>query len=416
MNLGLRYDLELNAFANDMLMLPWLTGNQPNDTNNVGPRGGFTYSYDERTVLRGGYGLYFGTVQNNHFGKYYEQTIPFAITNDGRPDFASNPHNGPDPTYQQLLARVCTASLQPGCIRREAPTGGAVFGPNFKMPYAHQLSIGVQRQLGQTVAVEADYVYHGMRDHPRDLPVNISYNQATGVNYPFADVARRPFPDWGYVSLTVNGHRSNRHALQTAMTRRFSSGWQASGTYTLSIMKDADPAPVVPALRADGGVDLVPVGFATAPDLGGEYTLAVGDQRHRAVFNSIWQMPWKFQLSGLYFFGSGMRYPTQWGVDLRQIGSNRPNSLRLRPDGSIVERNGFVGNQIHRVDMRLQRRFPIAGRAAIDVMLEMFNALNRANFGSYTTSEVNASYGRPTRNENVAYAPRMLQLGFRMTF
>ena len=55
-------------------MLPFLTGDQPNDTNNVGPRLGFTFSLNDRTVMRGGYGIYFGTVQNNHFGKYYEQT------------------------------------------------------------------------------------------------------------------------------------------------------------------------------------------------------------------------------------------------------------------------------------------------------------------------------------------------------
>jgi hypothetical protein len=416
LNLGLRYDVELNAFANDIVMLPWLTGDQPNDTNNFGPRLGFTFLQDERTVLRGGYGIYFGTVQNNHFGKYYEQTIPFAINKDGRPDFASNPHNGPDPTFQQLLARVCTPALQPGCIRREAPTGGAVFGPDFHMPYAHQFSVGMQRQLGAVMAVEADYVYQGMRDHPRDLPVNISYNPTTGANYPFNDISRRPFPEWGYVSLTVNGHRSNRHALQTGFTRRFGNRWQASGTYTLSVMKDADPAPVMPVATSDGGVELVPVPFATAPDLGGEYTLAVGDQRHRAVFNGIWQLPLGFQLSGLYFFGSGMRYPTNWGVDLRQIGSNRPNSLRMRPDGSIVERNSFVGDPIHRVDMRIQRRFPIFGRAAADGIIEVFNIFDRANYGAYTTSEVNLKYGQPVRNENVAYAPRMLQLGFRLTF
>jgi len=416
LNLGLRYDVELNAFANDIVMLPWLTGNQPNDKNNLGPRAGFTFLQNDRTVIRGGYGLYFGTVQNNHFGKYYEQTIPFAVTNDGRPDFASNPHNGPDPTFEQLLANLCTRDLRPGCIRREAPTGGAVFGPDFHMPYAHQGSIGVQRQLGHALAVEADYVYQGMRDHPRDLPINISYNPATGANYPFADIARRPYPEWGYVSLTVNGHRSNRHALQTAITRRFGNNWQASGTYTLSVMRDADPAPVAPQTRADGGVDLVPVGFATAPDLGGEYTLAVGDQRHRAVFNGIWQLPYNFQISGLYFFGSGMRFPTNWGVDLRQIGSTRPNSLRLRPNGSIVERNSFVGEALHRVDLRLQRRFNLWARASIDGIVEVFNLFNHANYGGYTLSEVNANYGQPTRNENVAYAPRMLQLGFRLTF
>lgn len=416
LNLGVRYDLELNAFANDIVMLPWLTGDQPDDTNNVGPRVGATYAANDRTVLRGGYGIYFGTVQNNHFGKYYEQTIPFAINNDGRADFASNPFNGPDPSYQQLLSQVCTAALLPGCIRREAPTGGAVYAPDFKMPYAHQGSVGLQRQIGNEMAIDADYVYNGMRDHPRDLPINIAYNPATGANYPFNDLSRRPFPEWGYVSLTVNGHRSNRHALQTSLTKRFSNRWQASGTYTLAVMKDADPLPIVPVAAGNGGVTLQPVGFATAPDLGGEYTLAVGDQRHRAVFNSIWQLPYGFQASGLYFFGSGMRFPTNWGVDIRQIGSTRPNSLRLRPNGTTVERNGFVGEQIHRVDARLQRRFPLVAGASVDGILEVFNLFNHANYGAYTTSEVNASYGLPVRNENVAYAPRMLQLGFRVTF
>ena len=77
-------------------------------------------------------------VQNNHFGKYDEQTIPFAIPYDGRSDFASNPHNGSDPSYTQLLAQVCTAALQPGCIRREAPTGGAVIRP--RLPHARPAS------------------------------------------------------------------------------------------------------------------------------------------------------------------------------------------------------------------------------------------------------------------------------------
>jgi len=111
-----------------------------------------------------------------------------------------------------------------------------------------------------------------------------------------------------------------------------------------------------------------------------------------------------------------MRFPTQWGVDLRQIGSTRPNSLRLRPNGSIVERNSLVGAPLHRVDLRLQRRFNLWARASIDGIIEVFNVFNHANYGGYTTSEVNAAYGQPTRNENVAYAPRMLQLGFRLTF
>ena len=243
---------------------------------------GSTFLQNDRTVLRGGYGIYFGTVQNNHFGKYYEQTIPFAITNDGRPDFASNPHNGPDPTYhavagQRLHSRRSSQDASDG-KRRPAARCSA---PTSTCPTPHQAAVGMQRQIGTSIAFEVGLRVSGLRDHPRDLPINISYNPATGANYPFNDISRRPFPEWGYVSLTVNGHRSNRHALQTAFTRRFSNHWQASGTYTFSVFKDADPSPVMPVPTSDGGVELQPVPFATAPDLGGEYTLAVGDQRHR---------------------------------------------------------------------------------------------------------------------------------------
>ena len=90
------------------------------------------------------------------------------------------------------------------------------------MPYSHQTSFGLQRQIGNTMAVEADYVYVGFRNSPRELPINITYNPATGANYPFADLSRRPYPEWGYVSLTVPGYRGNSHVLQTAFTKRFS--------------------------------------------------------------------------------------------------------------------------------------------------------------------------------------------------
>jgi hypothetical protein len=150
-----------------------------------------------------------------------------------------------------------------------------------------------------------------------------------------------------------------------------------------------------------------------APDLGGEYSLAASDQRHRAVANGIWQLPHGLQLSGLYFFGSGERLATNYGGDLRATGAT---GGRLRPDGTVMPRNSFVGNAIHRVDLRVQRRFALAGRAGIDGIAEFFNLFNHANYGSYITAESNTRYGTPTSNTNVAYQPRMMQLGFRATF
>jgi hypothetical protein len=191
---------------------------------------------------------------------------------------------------------------------------------------------------------------------------------------------------------------SNYHALQTAFTRRMSNGWQASATYLLAMLKDAQSSPAP---------------FTVAPDLGGEYSLAASDQRHRAVFNGIWQLPHALQLSGLYFFGSGERFGTSYGGDLRATGAT---GGRLRPDGTIMPRNSLVGHPVHRVDVRIQRRFALARHASVDGILEVFNLFDHANYGSYITAESNTRYGTPSSNTNVAYQPRMMQLGFRATF
>ena len=58
----------------------------------------------------------------------------------------------------------------------------------------------------------------------------------------------------------------------------------------------------------------------------------------------------------------------------------------------------------------------LAKHAGVDGILEVFNLLNHANYGSYVTAESNSNYGKPSSNTNVAYQPRMLQLGFRATF
>jgi hypothetical protein len=398
--------LEVNAFANNIEILPFRPGNRPDDTNNVSPRLGASFLLTDQTVLRGGFGVYFGTVTNNHILEAAAKTITFATPNDGRPDFASNPYNGAQPTFQEVLAKLCTPALEPGCIRREIVSGGRLFGPDTDMPYSYQTSVGVQRQLGSTMAFEADYVYQGHRKVPYTYPnINLSYDPATGVNYPFRDISKRPFPEWGVVRLTFPGQMYNSHSLQTSFTKRFGSGWQASATYTLGGVWDK----YVPYSG------IAPVPFPVAPDLGGEYSHAVTDQRHRAVFNGIWRLPYDFQVSGLYFFGSGERFLTEWGTQLRDYGGNF-GERRLRPDGTIVPRNNFVGKPIHRVDLRLQRRFPLLGRAGIDGLIEMFNVFNHENYGTYNTREVSSSYGAPQQDPSVAYAPRMLQLGFRLTF
>jgi hypothetical protein len=168
------------------------------------------------------------------------------------------------------------------------------------------------------------------------------------------------------------------------------------------------------------------VGFPLAADLGGAYGYAgsvvgggfgqAGDQRHRAVMNGVWDVGYGFQVSGIYFYGSGERFGTNTGVDRRGEGANAASELRLRADGTIIPRAAIVGEPIHRVDARLQKRLALGPRVTLDGLFEVYNLFNRANYGSYTTNESNAQYGKPSFNGNVAYQPRMLQLGFRVAF
>jgi hypothetical protein len=132
------------------------------------------------------------------------------------------------------------------------------------------------------------------------------------------------------------------------------------------------------------------------------------------VFNAIGELAYGFQLSGLYFYGAGERLSTSCGGDRR--GWGRGGTGRLCADGSIVERNSFVRGAIHRVDMRLQQRVPVGSGVQVDGILELFNLFNRANYGSYVTDRSSPRYGLPNANSNLAFAPRTVQLGFRLTF
>ncbi len=412
LNLGLRYDLQTNAYGNKISIPPFVPS-RPNDKNNVVPRVGFAYTPAERTVVRGGWGKYFSEVDgsNTLFLQAASLQLVPSTLNDGRRDFAANPYNGPKLTYDQVLQRTCSVSPGPSCVRRDLP---ASIRMDVQLPYSYQTTIGVQQQLGTTMSVTADYAYialHGLPDYRRN--VNVSFNPATGANYPFTDITRRPFPDWGIVGMTSSIGRTNDHALQTAFTKRFSARWQASATYTLSRKLSATAQPS--AASSDGTrLILTPLPFSPAPDFGGEYGLSVGDQRHRAVVNGIWDLPYAFQLSGLYFYGSGERYATTYSADLRVSGNDR--DFRLRPNGTIVPRNDFVGRPLHRMDARLQRKFRVTTRVAVEGILEVFNLFNHQNYGSYVTVEGAQNYGAPSAVLNTAYQPRQMQLGFRTTF
>ena len=420
LNLGLRYDVSFNSWANEVGVAPFYNPGRPNDVNNLQPRLGFAYQWNDRTVIRGGSGLYFADALTiDAFWPYYNAQIArIQFNNDGRADFAANPLNGqPLPTLAQAQGLFCDSAAQSANFaawqaRNFAAPQPCLLNAYQEMPAPDQYmkqartwqtSLGVQRQFGRTLAVEADYVYsQGRREKDTIDNVNLTYVEATGANLPYTNRATLPYPQYGILSMIPHNTRSGYHGLLTSLTKRMSQHWQASATYTLSYFKDAQNQPF-------SGLVLVP--FTVAPDLGNEYSYADTDQRHRAVLSGIWEVGRGFQVSGLHYLGAGIRSATNYGGDVRSVGAG--GSARLRPanlGGTIVPRNDFIQPAQNKTDIRVQQRIPLGGRRSIDLLADAFNVFNRPNWG-ITTQESSANFGQRTSGQY-----REVQLGFRLTF
>ena len=403
LNLGVRYDVGIGIFANDISFPPFQDADRPDDWNNVQPRVGFAYRWNDRTVIRGGTGVYFGDAfadAGSAIGNTFITLIRYE--NDGRPDFAANPTNGrPLPTFAEAQPLYCDSNGNtPGCLIRDVREFTAL--PEYiELPRTFQTSIGFQRQFGDTMAVEVDYVYSQGR-FEKDVVdnVNLLFDPATGTNLDFRVRANRPYPNWGVISMNTHTAKSDYHALVAGFQRRFANRWQASASYTLGALYAAESPPF-------SGLFLVP--FPTVPDLGGEWGLSQDDQRHRFVLSGIWQVGRGFQVSGTHYLGAGIRETANYGGDLRNTGATF--SGRLRPDGTLVALNPLIAPAQNRTDLRLQQRIPLPGRASIDAIGEVFNMFDRPNYEIGTQESTRTQYLQPI---NAQY--RAAQVGFRLTF
>src|SRR5258705_5676470 len=266
------------------------------------------------------------------------------------------------------------------------------------------------------------------------MDVTLAYNPATGANYPFTDLTRRPVTRWGAVNQNVvqpNGPES--YALQMEFNKRMATHWQLSATYLLQFNYEYQYAPINrdkgcsnALTNPSPGVFTCDAPIALNPLLIDQKYMT-GDQRNRATVNGIWELPVGFQLSGLYFFADNGKTTPVSGVDVLGMGASTTASTsantgitgsanRLRRDGTLVARNSFDRSDLHRVDMRIQKRFRLSGRMTLDGIAEVFNMFNHANYNAFVTNEAAANFRQPQYDSNIAFQPRTMQFGFRTTF
>lgn len=132
LNLGLRYDYQRIAAPPIQNPNPTLltagfdTSFQPKDKNNFAPRIGASYAFDERTLVRGGYGIYYGRTPAIMTGTAHSQNGIQVIAID------INCVTSPAlcPAYPNVFAGVPTnvAAVTPNLF---------LFDRDFKQPFTH---------------------------------------------------------------------------------------------------------------------------------------------------------------------------------------------------------------------------------------------------------------------------------------
>ena len=383
-NLGLRYDLELATIGSVY----------PTDKNNLGPRLGFAWTpfEDAKTVVHGGYGLFydqlFGNLQMNMLRAGAPPPIGIGIT---RTIVLNNP-GYPDPFSR------------PGAVALE---DGLISDGREISPYSGQFNFGFSRQLSSTMALSADYVhvrgYHMARPHDHNAPDRI-----TGI---------RPLPDYGKIYTYQTSGDTWYDALQASVEKRLSHRFQFLASYTLSKTLDN----IWPTF-----INQVGSAPQSQTDLDAEKSLSPVDERHRLVVSGVAHLPLGFQLGAILTTFSGRPYNITTGRDNNLDGhvSDRPNFV---PDAEGNARYvdpgiGFnvVGNLGRNVgsgtgylalDLRLSKILKVSG-TSIEVLAEAFNVTNRVNYSAFTGNIRSSLFGKPVS----AFDSRQIQIGAKVDF
>ena len=410
------------------------------DKDNIAPRAGFAWTWNDRTVVRGGAGIYFAA-------------------SDANPLF-------------RLAAGIPANIAQTIAYNNFVPARGPgfdIFGPAILGPVqvqqagidlfqetseSRQWSFGVQRTLASDWVAEASYI--GTR--AKFLEQNVQPNNAqAGLGavdprrpYGFLEFAQgTTFPDYvavqgsrvpvGFINFLSRTAESEYDALVTRVEKRFANGFSLLSAYTLSEARSN-----APQFRNAGGVG----GSENSPpqdshNLDAEWGPAYYDARHRWVTSATWRMPLGFQGAGIYTMQSGFPFTVNLRGDTAGVGAGtggifvRPNAVPnvdpylpksewkngryLDPAAfatpaagafGTVGRNSIVGPGYVNVDLSIARPIALSGGRRLELRAEAFNLMNRRNY-----TIVGRILNDPTFGQLLSQSdPRQWQLGARFIF
>lgn len=395
----------------------------PQDWNNLAPRLGFAYTpmSDGKTVIRGGYGIYYDVPSLNFF------TANTSLSNGGAAGVNANP-GGVSPVYTLSVKNVTFtpgASIF-GSSTPTPPFGVLAISPDFRTPYVQSFNLNIQRQLSNSMLLQVGYV----GTLGRKLPVLLDINQPILIN----GVAVRPYaaqyPNLATIDTAESVTNSEYNALQVSLRQRAWKGLSANLNYTYGHSIDDTSATR----------NTIP---SNSYDLGFQRGSSTFDIRHQFTSFVTYEVPQlaKFaprltggwQLNSLFTFFTGQPINILAGTNVSGTGENQdrvnvigdpfqnvplltnttaaqylnPAAFATPAAGSFgnIGRDLFYGPGFGSVDFSIFKKIPIKERVKAEFRVEIFNLFNRTNWANPNTTFSSSSFGQMTSTLNGGSAP-----------
>ncbi len=323
LNLGLRYDIYTPMveqrdrlanfdFSTGEFVAPGMpgvsrSGNVVTDLNNFAPRIGFAYTpwNDNKTVLRGGYGIFYDLQANQN-----DTELAFNPTGLFGSQFILVPNSSTTPAIQ--LSSGFPASLPFPSLSHPSGRASAAFFNN-RTTYIEEWNLNVQRQLAKDMVLQIAYVgTHGVKlAYLRNLnqpiqPLDSNFQlDANGLPTNFGRPYFNTVPD--IAAIRTEGHdlSSITHGLQASFEKRFSANWSILNSYTWqhTIGQSSENESAGTALEPQNTHDLKAERGDTEPD-------------YRHQFTSAWSYELPFGPGQRFFTGGG---PLRWFAEGWQL-------------------------------------------------------------------------------------------------
>jgi len=430
---------------------------------NFEPRFGFAYDVrgNGRTSIRGGFGMFYDSLQNGIYNNRFVDTSPFSVQVNLNPVNPTPPISSMIPFSNPYLGMTNPFPAPyppPKNIVFPLPDLAASYdvghGGTYQTPVTYEWNLTVERQLRGDWMVRAAYVgsheSHGME--------NVELSPTV---YP---TGKHLYPQYSDIAMAMNDINSNYNSLQLTAQKRFSKGFTVLANYTWSKSIDDWPYGQDITTVVSGGNSPIPW---TMP---GRHQFDRGpsdfDRTQRFVASFVYNLPalgnapaalrfvaGGWGLTGIFTAETGYPFTVTYGKDASgtALSSDRPVLL-----GNAAYGSGACGTAAPCVDWLVPTAFgaPAAGtfgnigkgslrgpnlvsyngglvkdfplrkeRLKFQFRAEYFNLFNRVNFSNPATSLTGAGFGRITSTLGTGVGitgapgdPRIGQLALKLVF